>query len=54
MKSASNGCSYFLYDYGGVRNHEDLRGELTLIYPPKPEPHDGGLLSLHIRRLHLH
>ena len=32
MKSAANGCSYFLNGYEGVRNHGDLGGELTLIY----------------------
>jgi poly-gamma-glutamate synthesis protein (capsule biosynthesis protein) len=53
------GCGDFLNDYEGIRNHENFRGDLTLMYLPKLDPRDGRLLSLHlqpmqIRRFSLH
>ncbi|MEA2080296.1 MAG: CapA family protein [Pseudomonadota bacterium] len=53
------GCGDFLNDYEGIRNHENFRGDLTLMYLPKLDPRDGRLLSLRmrpmqIRRFRLH
>lgn len=53
------GCGDFLNDYEGIRNHENFRGDLTLMYLPKLDPRDGRLLALHmrpmqIRRFRLH
>jgi poly-gamma-glutamate capsule biosynthesis protein CapA/YwtB (metallophosphatase superfamily) len=48
------GCGDFLNDYEGIEGYEEFRDDLTLMYFPTLNPHDGRLLSLRLVPLQIH